>query len=146
MTTTVYEQTSLAEREIAGVVARAYVAYVKTLDTLPTFFDDAAPDKQRYLNVVHRLGAAFAPTLARASQLFDEASGIESELGASYPETLPHLVRILEDIFVLFWSVTSTMDLSELATALPTTKAVRDAFDPAISVWVRERGAGITAV
>jgi hypothetical protein len=144
MTLTVERDTAEAEKSLAELTARAYETYVDAADALPLFLDDMEGEGVRYLSLLRRSGSTFAPTLARAARFCDD-SLIAKDLESELPESLPRLVRLLEDGFVLFSSIESPDSLVELVSALPTVAEVSAVLDPSVIAWIKEHGGNFRA-
>ena len=143
-TAAIHEQTRATEREIAALLVEAYTTLNEIRKALPLFANgDGDPEDERYVALVQSAGESLAPTLARASRLYEESQGIEADLGTSFPYELPRFIHLLEDTFVLFWSVRTLDDLKGLARWLPAVEDERAALDPAVTVWIKERGGSL---
>jgi hypothetical protein len=138
-TAVIHEQTKTAEREIARTLVEAHETLGSITKTLPLFLDGSGdPEDAHYMDLVREAGEALAPTLASVSRLCEETEGIEDTLGLTFPPELPRFVHLLEDAFVLLWSVQTPRDLRDLPAKLPTAADERQVLDPKVVAWIRE--------
>jgi hypothetical protein len=134
-----YEQVSAAERVIARLVIDAGSTYADVADSLPLVLDAPQNYEKRYISDLQDLGSSFAPTLAHASRFCEQMIGADKEVGAPLPPALRHLISLLEDVFVMFWSAASHDDIQRLQTVLPVQPDVGALFTPEVLTWIQER-------
>jgi hypothetical protein len=138
MSATLYEETGAAEREIARLVNAAAVAFIHVEGSLPLLLNAQKDYKTQYVSRLRQLGSTFTPALAEASRFCDTSIGVEEKLGTSFPSALRRLVSLLEDAFVLFWSVESYDDIQHLRESLPPPAEMDALLTSDVVSWVQE--------